>query len=116
VLDVAALRDRRTSFWVGDTWKALEFLLLHRRDLFVAVVPTYPSGLVVVQTDQPETAPGSAVLDAFCADYAARPYPYAGSGWPAHYPVIENSERGLSALVRRLAEGRARVQAGAPAR
>jgi len=116
VLDVAAVRDRRTTFWVGDTWKALEFLLLHRRDLFVAVVPTYPSGLVVVQTDQPEAARDNAALDAFCADYAPIPYPYAGGGWPAHYPLIENSEPGLSALVRRLAEGRARAQGEALAR
>lgn len=115
VLDVAALRDRRTSFWVGDTWKALEFLLLHRRDLFVAVVPTYPSGLVVVQTGHPQAAHDDAQLQAFCADYEAKPYPYAGS-WPAHYPVIENSESGLSGLARRLAEGRARARAEAPAR
>lgn len=115
VLDVAALRDRRTSFWVGDTWKALEFLLLHRSDLFVAVVPTYPSGLVVVQTNQPAAARDHSALEAFCADYTAKPYPYAGSRWPAHYPMIENSELGLSALVRRLAEGRARARAEAPA-
>ncbi len=111
VLGVAALRERQTSFWVGDTWKALEYLLEHRRDLRIAVVPTYPSGLIIAQTLAPGAPHDRAALDRFCAEYADRPYPYDASGWPAYYPLIENSETALSALVRSLADGRPRAQA-----
>jgi hypothetical protein len=109
VLGVAALRERRTSFWVGDTWKALEYLLEHRRDLSVAVIPTYPSGLIVAQTLHPGAQHDRAALDRFCTEYTERPYPYDASGWPAHYPLIENSERALSALLQRLADSRVRA-------
>ena len=97
---VAALRERRTSFWVGDTWKALEYLIEQRPDLRVAVIPCYPSGLVVVQTPRAEAESARpAALEAFCTGYAATPYPYAPGRWPQHYPLIPNSERGLSELL-----------------
>jgi len=116
VLSVAALRERRTSFWVGDTWKALEYLLEYRSDLRVSVIPTYPSGLVVVQTPDPGRERDANVLERYCAESILRAYPYPAGQWPSHYPMIENTERGLQALFDTLAEARALERSSQTAR
>lgn len=53
VSPVAASRRRRTRFWVGDCWKALQALSIERPELELGVVPTFPSGLVVVRRLNP---------------------------------------------------------------
>jgi len=102
----SAQRDRRTNFWVGDTWKALEYLLEHRRDLAISVVPCYPSGLVIVQIPDPGAHGSHDRLDPFRAGPGSWPFPFTDGQWPAHYPLIENSEQGLAALVASLAARR----------
>ena len=99
VAEVAAARERQTTFWVGDAWKALDGLLKHRPDLHVSVVPCYPSGLVIIQHLDPrsETLPRRAA--AFYEEYLAKAYPHAPSDWPHQYRMIENSEQGLSQLL-----------------
>jgi hypothetical protein len=39
---------RTTSFWSGDSWKILPYLLDQRADLGVHLIPCWPTGLVVV--------------------------------------------------------------------
>jgi len=97
----ATLRERQTRFWVGDAWKALEYLLAHRPDLHIRVIPCYPSGLAVVQFGGAK-AEGGTHLDRFCAEYLSAPYPYAGGQWPHYYPFVDNSERGVTELLNTL--------------
>lgn len=96
VTTVAARRDRASTFWVGDVWKALECLLDRRPDLLIHVVPTAPSGLVVVR----RLDPSSRVLIDEAADidrrYRDAAYPHEPGAWPEKYRVVENSEAGLA--------------------
>jgi hypothetical protein len=99
VAAVAALRQRRTTFWVGDTWKALEYLLRERSDLSLSVVPCYPSGLVIIRNLNPDLEADPAGLAAFEKAYRDAPSPYRGGAWPSTYPLITNSERELERLL-----------------
>jgi hypothetical protein len=93
---VAARRERASTFWVGDVWKALECLLDRRPDLTIHVVPTAPSGLVIVRRLDPSSrllldeAPG---IDERYKDVA---YPHQPGVWPQRYRVVENTEAGLA--------------------
>jgi hypothetical protein len=99
VAAVAALRQRRTTFWVGDTWKALEYLLRTRPDLSISLVPCYPSGLVIIRNLNPDLEADPAALVAFEKAYLDAAYPYRGGAWPSTYPFIANSERELERLL-----------------
>jgi tetratricopeptide (TPR) repeat protein len=100
---VAASRERRTSFWVGDTWKALEYLLRERPDLEISIIPSYPSGLVVIQNLDPGFSISSEALEASAARYLPLEYPYAPGAWPSHYSVVPNAEPHLAELLTSLA-------------
>jgi tetratricopeptide (TPR) repeat protein len=93
---VAATRERQTTFWVGDTWKALEYLLRQRTDLAISVIPSYPSGLIVVQNLDPSSSISNEVLEARAAPYLPLEYPYQPGAWPSHYPIVPNDEPHLS--------------------
>jgi tetratricopeptide (TPR) repeat protein len=107
---VAASRQRRTSFWVGDTWKALEYLLRERPDLEISIIPSYPSGLVVIQNLDPGFSISNEALGARMAHYLPLEYPYAAGAWPSHYSVVPNAEPHLAQLLASL--GRARGPEG----
>ncbi len=95
VCPAAARRDRESSFWVGDVWKVLEALLDYRPDLKISVVPTAPSGLVVVRG----LDPGSTVLltkhDEIVSRYSELEYPSSEGTWPTRYNMVQNSDDGL---------------------
>jgi tetratricopeptide (TPR) repeat protein len=99
VAAIAALRQRRTTFWVGDTWKALEYLLGARPDLSISVVPCYPSGLVIIRNLSPDRQADPASLAAFERSYLDAPYPHRAGAWPSTYPFIANSERELERVL-----------------
>jgi hypothetical protein len=95
VTTVAARRDRLSTFWVGDVWKALECLLERRPDLSIHVVPTAPSGLVVVRRLDPSS---HLLLDEAASideRYRDATYPHEPGAWPERYRVVENNEAGL---------------------
>lgn len=66
---------RTTSFWSGDSWRILPYLLEHRADLRVHLIPCWPTGLVVVTN-----------LD------ASRGQPSAGFGGLDRYRSLSISE------------------------
>jgi hypothetical protein len=56
VAPVYATTERKTRFWVGDVWKATWFLCHRRPDLRLRIIPTPPSGLVVITRLNPKMA------------------------------------------------------------
>lgn len=48
VTAVTAARDRKSIFWLGDTWKVVLILKEMRPDLKIFTLPTYPSGLTLI--------------------------------------------------------------------
>lgn len=99
VTPTSAERDRRTRFWVGDCWKAVECLLRERPDLTLTTLPCHPSGLVVLRGLEPSSSVLSARLPELIVEYVERPYPYAPGQWPAPYNVVPNDEGGLLAAL-----------------
>jgi hypothetical protein len=95
VSPIAASRERETSFWVGDVWKVLEALLDYRPELQIFVVPTAPSGLVVVRGLDPTSSVLSSKHDEIVSRYRELEYPTTDGSWPARYRVVQNSEEGL---------------------
>jgi tetratricopeptide (TPR) repeat protein len=92
----AALRERRSRFWVGDCWKAVECLLSLRKDLEISTLPCHPSGLVLVRKLDPSSRVLAEALPALEREYRDKPYPYVPGSWPAAYRVVENTEAGLA--------------------
>jgi tetratricopeptide (TPR) repeat protein len=98
VAAIAALRERRTTFWVGDAWKALKYLATERPDLSISVIPCYPSGLVIIRHLDPDCEPKRSALQAFHHAHLDAPYPYEASDWARQYRVVPNSEPDLIRL------------------
>jgi tetratricopeptide (TPR) repeat protein len=95
VAAVAAQRERASTFWVGDTWKALECLLEYRPDLRIRVVPTAPSGLVVVRDLDPNSTVLVANMNDILKRYRDVAYRHEPSTWSARYPMVGNDIQGL---------------------
>lgn len=93
---VAARRERASGFWVGDVWKVLEVLIEHRPDLRITVLPTAPSGLVVVRGLDPSSTVLGRGMDAILRSYLPRDYPHTPGVWPPRYHVVGNDDAGLA--------------------
>lgn len=93
---VATRRDRMTAFWAGDVWKTLECLLDRRPDLAIHVVPTAPSGLVVVRRLDPSSRILLDQASELERRYLDLEYPHEPGSWPERYGVVENSDAGLA--------------------
>lgn len=101
VSTVAARRQRASTFWVGDVWKVLEVLLDRRPDLQIRVVPTAPSGLVVVRGLDPASTILSRAMDEIVVRYGPIEYPHTPGEWPERYRVVTNDEAGLALALAR---------------
>jgi hypothetical protein len=96
VTRVAARRERASAFWVGDVWKVLEVLLDRRPDLRISVIPTPPSGLVVVRGLDPRSSVLRDDMDAIVREYQDREYAHVPGKWPERYGLVTNDEAGLA--------------------
>lgn len=99
ILPVAALRERRTRFWVGDVWKLVAILQELRPDLRVRLIATAPSGLCVVRGLDPASRVLSERLDEVVARYHDLPYPAAPLEVPEGLTIVPASEQGLRAAL-----------------
>lgn len=69
---LTALRERMTTFWVGDTWKMIPLLIAERPDLRIFTLPTYPSGLAVITGLDPTSRVLADNCDRLIEDYMNR--------------------------------------------
>jgi predicted O-methyltransferase YrrM len=92
---VAAERERRTRFWVGDTYKLVWALARHRPDLKVRTVLTPPSGLVVIRRLDPTSDELSRGLAAIEQEFASFRYPYEPGRFPPELHVVTNDATGV---------------------
>ncbi len=97
VTALAARRERASTFWVGDVWKVLEILLEYRKDLRIHVVPTPPSGLVVVRRLDPSSVLLSKNIEAIVERFGEVDAP-GFEEWGSRYPLVENREAGLAEI------------------
>lgn len=96
VTAAAARRERVSSFWVGDTWKVLDALLDGRPDLEISVVPTPPSGLVVIRRLDPTSTVLASRMPEIVARFRDAEYPHEPGRWPSRYRIVENTDAGLA--------------------
>lgn len=95
ILPVSAERERRTRFWVGDTWKAVVAIARRRPDLKIRTILTPPSGLVVIRRLNPASTRLAEELDQALAELADATYDYPPGTYPPEFHVVPNDQRGL---------------------
>lgn len=93
---VAAERERRTRFWVGDTYKLVWALARHRPDLKLRTILTPPSGLVVIRRLDPASRTLAHDLAAIEREFAEFRYPYEPGHFPEELQVVTNDAAGVS--------------------
>lgn len=89
-----ATPERATRFWVGDVWKTLLVLLETRKDLRVRIIPTPPSGLVVITQLRPEARLPADYYDAAIAGAAQARLSDELPPWPKSFQLVTNDEAG----------------------
>jgi hypothetical protein len=95
ITPATASRERRTRFWVGDTWKAAWALARHRPDLRLRTILTPPSGLVIVRRLDPSSQHLSKNFDAIVRELEPLAYPHEPGHWPELLRVVPNTPAGL---------------------
>jgi predicted O-methyltransferase YrrM len=95
ILPLVADRERRTKFWVGDTWKVLWALLSYAPRLKISVIPTAPSGLAIIRGFGRGRTLNETQLEAALVEFSGAQYPDLKPGtFPSHVPLVDNSMRG----------------------
>ena len=95
ILSVAAERERRTRFWVGDTWKTIVALARFRPDLRIRTILAPPSGLVVVRGLDPSSTVLRDRMQEILTSLHDLRYERAPGDWPAEFHVVPSSPAGL---------------------
>jgi hypothetical protein len=93
---VAAERERRTRFWVGDTYKLVWALARHRPDLKIRTVLTPPSGLVVIRRLDPTSTTLRRHQTAIEQEFSPLRYPYEPGRFPPELQVVNNDAAGVT--------------------
>lgn len=90
-----ASRERRTKFWVGDTWKVVMALARFRPELRIRTILAPPSGLVVIRRLNPGS---NLILDRFqelLHSLESESWEREPGDFPAEFGVVANDEQGL---------------------
>lgn len=66
-----AARDRKTSLWAGDVYKAVEVLRRRRPDLLVLLVNTAPTGTAIVTRLDPQSQANAQIYESELAGFLA---------------------------------------------
>jgi hypothetical protein len=81
-------RDRSTSFWTGDVWKAMAALRSLRPDLDIFTAATWPSGLTFITRLDPSSTIVTDKLDRIVATYMDLPYSEVAARLPDLLEII----------------------------
>lgn len=99
---LSSARDRTTSFWTGDVWRAVLLLLRERPDLTLFTLPVFPTGLCVITNLSPGSTHLRANYDALVAEGMGMRFDMLGEDpdarlavrrldWPATVAAIEKA-------------------------
>ncbi len=95
IAPASAERERRTRFWVGDTWKAALAIARHRPDLRIRTILTPPSGLVVVRRLDPSSTLLRDRFEDIVQALASTEYSFEPGAWPPELHCVTNDASGL---------------------
>jgi hypothetical protein len=96
IAKIAAERERKTRFWVGDTWKAAVAIAQNRPDLRIRTILAPPSGLVVIRRLSPDSTLLRDEFDALIESLRDVAYERAAGDFPPELGPVPNDERGLA--------------------
>jgi hypothetical protein len=100
---VTAARERTTSLWTGDVWKAALVLRRYRPDLRLTVIDVGPSGLVFVEGLDPSSSVLRDNADGIFAEYAGLDFRH----WIAHRGEVLELVEDVDAALAKIGEARA---------
>ncbi|HET9934171.1 MAG TPA: class I SAM-dependent methyltransferase [Polyangiaceae bacterium] len=96
---VTASRERRSSFWVGDTWKVVIALRSARPELRIRTIPCAPSGLVVVRGLNPDSKILSARREELLQRFGAIGWERPLGDFPPDFSLVGNDATGIRAAI-----------------
>jgi len=99
VTPITAERDRKSIFWLGDTWKVVMILKELRPDLKIFTLPTFPSGLTLVTGLNPDEKLLQKNLEEIISRWMFVPLSAYFSDMDRHLNVVENNVAQLAVLL-----------------
>ncbi len=100
ITPITAERDRKTIFWLGDTWKAVMILIEHRPDLRIFTIPAYPSGLTVVLNANSKSTTLIDSFDDINQKWASKTLEEFLPNLEGHLNVVDNSFDDVIKIIR----------------